>query len=84
MQGISTDAIILGSLAPKDKSGNTGSLYVLLSRVRTIQGLFLMGKIEKNHAKYIMRSDVQREMNRLRKIQMETIKRLDAAKSSKK
>ena len=83
MQGISTDAIILGSLAPKDKSGNTGWLYVILSRVRTIQGLFLVEKIKENHMEYIMRSDVQREMTRLRKIQLETIKRLDAAKSPK-
>ena len=83
MQGISTDAIILGSLAPKDKSGNTGWLYVILSRVRTIHGLFLMEQIEKNHTKYVMRSDVQREMTRLRKIQLETIKRLDAARTSK-
>ena len=80
MQGISTDAIILGSLVAKGKSGNTGWLYVI--RVRTIQGLFLMGKIEENNTKYIMRSEVQREMTRLRKIRLETMKRLDAARSS--
>ena len=59
-------------------------IYVILSRVRTIQGLFLMEKIEENHEKYIMRSDVQRVMIRFRKIQLETIKRLDAARTTKK
>lgn len=67
-QGLTADSIILSSLTPKDKSGMSGWLYVILSRVKTIEGLFLMGKIEQNPAKYIARTDVQREMARLRTI----------------
>jgi hypothetical protein len=47
-QGLTTDSIILACLAPKDKSGVSGWLYVILSRVKTIKGLFLREKIEKN------------------------------------
>ena len=46
-QGLTTDSIILACLAPKDKSGVSGWLYVILSRVKTIEGLFLMENIEK-------------------------------------
>jgi hypothetical protein len=47
-QGLTTNSIILACLAPKDKSGVSGWLYVILSRVKTIEGLFLREKIEKN------------------------------------
>jgi hypothetical protein len=63
-QGLTTDSIILSGLAPKDKSGVSGWLYVILSRVKTIEGLFLMENIEKNTTKYNARNDVKRKMNR--------------------
>jgi hypothetical protein len=46
-QGLITDSIILACLAPKDKSGVSGWLYIILSRVKTIEGLFLRENIEK-------------------------------------
>jgi hypothetical protein len=75
-QGLTTDSIILASLAPKDKSGASGWLYVILFRVKTIEGLFLMENIEQNPAKYIARTEVQREMQRLRTINLQTVQRL--------
>ena len=80
-QGLTTDSIILSGLAPKDKSGVSGWLYVILSRVKTIEGLFLMENIEKNPTKYSARNDVKREMNRLRAINLQTIQRLQAAQT---
>ncbi len=82
-QGLTTDSIILSGLAPKEKSGVSGWLYVILSRVKTIEGLFLMENIEQNPTKYNARNDVQREMNRLRAINLQTIQRLQAAKEEK-
>ncbi|EFX68957.1 hypothetical protein DAPPUDRAFT_259323 [Daphnia pulex] len=67
--------------APKDKSGVSGWLYVILSRVKTIEELFLMENIEKNPTKYSTRNDVKREMNRLRAINLQTIQRLQAAQT---
>ncbi|KZR97176.1 Uncharacterized protein APZ42_008101, partial [Daphnia magna] len=61
VQGISTDSIILGGLSEKDRSGATGWLYVILSRVKTLGGLFVMTNIEQNPVKYKVREDVQRE-----------------------
>jgi len=46
-QGLTTGSNILACLAPKDKSGASGWLYVILSRIKTIKGLFLMENIEK-------------------------------------
>jgi hypothetical protein len=80
-QGLTTDSIILSGLAPKDKSGVSGWLYVILSRVKTIEGLFLMENIEKNTTKYNARNDVKRKMNRLRAINLQTIQRLQAAQT---
>jgi hypothetical protein len=50
-QGLNTESIILACLAPKDKSGVSGWLYVILSRVKTIEGLFLRENIEKKSGK---------------------------------
>jgi hypothetical protein len=44
--------------------------------VKTIEGLFLMENIEQNPAKYIARTEVQREMQRLRTINLQTVQRL--------
>lgn len=78
-QGLTVNSIILGSISNTHRSGLTGWLYVILSRVRTLQGLFLMEKIEQDPAKYKLRTDVQTEMFRLRKIQAITMARLLAA-----
>ena len=78
-QGLTADSIILACLASKDKSGLSGWLYVILSRVKTIEGLFLMEKIEQCPSKYIARQDVMREMNRLRAINKTTSERLQSA-----
>ena len=78
-QGLTADSIILACLASKDKSGLSGWLYVILSRVKTIEGLFLMEKIEQCPSKYIARQDVMREMNRLRAINKKTSERLQSA-----
>ena len=81
VQGFSVDAIILGALGKHHKNGLSGWLYVVLSRVRTVDGLFLMEEIEQDPTKYILRSDVVKEMDRLRKIETKTIERINAADS---
>ena len=81
VQGFSVVAIILGALGKHHKNGLSGWLYVVLSRVRTVDGLFLMEKIEQDPTKYILRSDVVKEMDRLRKIETKTIERINAADS---
>ena len=81
VQGFSVVAIILGALGKHHKNGLSGWLYVVLSRVRTVDGLFLMEKIEQDPSKYILRSDVVKEMDRLRKIETKTIERINAADS---
>ena len=75
-QGLTVNSIILGSINNTHRSGLTGWLYVILSRVKTIEGLFLMEKIEQDPSKYKLRSDVQKEMTRLREIQSHTIVKL--------
>ena len=79
VQGFSIDAIILGALGKHHKNGLSGWLYVVLSRVRTVNGLYLMEQIEQDPAKYIIRTDVVKEMDRLRKIESKTIDRITAA-----
>ena len=79
VQGFSIDAIILGALGKHHKNGLSGWLYVVLSRVRTVNGLYLMEQIEQDPAKYIIRTDVVKEMDRLRKIESKTIDRITEA-----
>jgi len=81
VQGLTVDSIILGSISKGHRSGVSGWLYVVLSRVKTIEGLFLMEKIEEDPNKYKIRADVLKEMARLRKIQVETIAKITYANS---
>ena len=55
IQGLTVDSIILGSISKGHRSGVSGWLYVVLSRVKTIEGLFLMEKIEEDPTKYKIR-----------------------------
>ena len=42
IQGRTLDAVILGSLSKIHKTGRSGWIYVVLSRVKTLNGLFLL------------------------------------------
>ena len=82
VQGITTDSIILGGTDPLVKYGKNGWYYVIFSRVTSLDGLYLMQKIEEDSTKYIPRYDVEDEMKRLRAIEQQTIARLSLAKES--
>jgi hypothetical protein len=56
--------------------GATGWIYVILSRVRTLSGLFLLVKLCSDVTKYKPRLNVMREMSRLREIEIRTLIRL--------
>lgn len=82
VQGITTDSIILGGTDPLVQYGKNGWYYVIFSRVTSLDGLYLMQKIEEDSTKYIPRYDVEDEMKRLRAIEQQTIARLSLAKES--
>ena len=75
MQGRSVDSIILGDLVGADKYGATGWLYVVLSRVRTLSGLYTLQLLTEDLSKYKPRTAVINEMERLRKIGAQTMNR---------
>ncbi len=58
------------------RSGQSGWIYVILSRVRTLKGLFLLTKLEEDYRKYLPRKNVMKEMSRLRRIEKSTIARI--------
>lgn len=77
IQGRTLDAVILGALSRIHKSGRSGWIYVILSRVRTLNGLFLLTLLETDPKKY-PRTDVMTEMNRLHLIEKSTLARLES------
>lgn len=79
IQGQSLNSIILGTLSKIHQYGNTGWIYVVLSRVRTLSGLFLLVKLCTDVKKYKPRLSVMREMKRLRAIESQTLSRLQKA-----
>lgn len=80
IQGQTLNSVILGALSPIHQSGQSGWIYVILSRVRTLNGLFLLTKLEEDVQKYLPRKNVMREMNRLRRIEKSTITRISQVK----
>lgn len=78
IQGRTLDAVILGALSRIHKTGRSGWIYVILSRVRTLNGLFLLILLEADLKKYKPRTDVMTEMNRLRLIEIATLARLES------
>jgi hypothetical protein len=76
VQGISVDSIMIGSMSSHHRNGATGWLYVVLSRVRRLQGLFLLEPLESDPRKYKPRRDVMDEMTRFRCLQDSTLRRL--------
>ena len=79
VQGQSLHAITLGTLTNNHKFGKTGWIYVILSRVRSYTGLFLLVTLPTDPRKYKPRVHVMKEMSRLRKIEKETLKRITFA-----
>ena len=62
-------------MGDKHRYGSTGWLYVVLSRVRDISGLFTLVPLSTDRGKYKKRHDVLQEMDRLRA--MENMGELD-------
>lgn len=75
------ESIIIGSISKHHKNGQSGWIYVALSRVTSIKGLFLTAPLEKDLTKYKPRNDVGTEMERLEKIQKNTLARLSTCSS---
>lgn len=76
MQGQTVKSIVLGAISHRYKYGEGGWLYVILSRVKSIEGLFLLTKVPNDPKKYKPRTDIIAEMQRLSRIEEKTIKRL--------
>ena len=76
IQGQTLNSVILGALSPVHQSGQSGWIYVVLSRVRKLEGLFLLTKLEEDPRKYLPRKNVMKEMDRLRIIERSTIARI--------
>jgi hypothetical protein len=70
------DNIVLGSMGDKHRYGSTGWLYVVLSRVRDISGLYTLAPLSTDLSKYKKRHDVLEEMDRLRAIENITLHRV--------
>ena len=49
---------------------------MILSRVRTLKGLFFLTKLEEDYRKYMPRKNVMKEMSRLRRMEKLTIDRI--------
>ena len=79
IQAQSLNSVILGTLSKIHQYGTTGWIYVVLSRVRTLSGLFLLVKLCTDVKKYKPRISVMKEMTRLRKIESQTLSRLQKA-----
>lgn len=73
VQGKTLDNIILGSISKIHQYGKTGWLYVVLSRVKTLSGFFIMVKLCSDMKKFKPRYDVLDEMNRLRDLELKTV-----------
>ena len=78
-QGTTTDALIVGPPGEKYRLGQGGWLYVVLSRVRSLSGLYLMEPLCEDLKKYIPRKAVIKELERLQlNLGMKTAESLDS------
>ena len=76
IQGQTVDSIILGDVSKHHQYGSTGWIYVILSRVRSIQGLITLIRLTEDPKKFKPRKHVVNEMERLRLIEKKTLQRL--------
>jgi len=71
LQGMTLDILILSEI-----NLTTNWLYVLLSRVKSLEGLFLMRPLSRNMFKPIS-SNLKRELEWLRTLEQNLLRRLD-------
>lgn len=64
VQGLTVDRIVISSELNKQRSFNYGQIYVALSRAKTLQGIYILGELKKNHVR--ANPKVQKEYERLR------------------
>lgn len=64
IQGLTVDRIVISSELNKQRSFNYGQIYVALSRAKTLQGIYILGELKKNHVRANLK--VQKEYERLR------------------
>lgn len=64
IQGLTVDRIVISSELNKQRSFNYGQIYVALSRAKTLQGIYILGELKKNHVR--ANPKVQKEYERLR------------------
>ena len=76
VQGQTVDSIILGDISTHHQYGSTGWIYVILSRVRSLQGLVTLTRLVEDPKKFKPRKHVINEMERLRHIEQRTLRRL--------
>ena len=76
VQGQTVDSIILGDISTHHQYGSTGWIYVILSRVRSLKGLVTLTRLVEDPKKFKPRKHVINEMERLRRIEQGTLRRL--------
>ena len=64
VQGLTLEKVVISSELIKQRAFNYGQIYVALSRATSLQGLYILGKIESNHIK--ANPKVLKEYQRLR------------------
>lgn len=64
VQGLTADRIVISSELNKQRSFNYGQIYVALSRAKTLQGIYILGELKKNHVR--ANPKVHKEYERLR------------------
>jgi hypothetical protein len=65
-QGTTMDALIVAPPGDKYRYGQSGWLYVVMSRVKSLNGLFLTEPLCEDPQKYVPRHNILKELNRLR------------------
>ena len=72
-QALTLDNLIVGPLSFQYMYGGCGWIYVCLSRVRSLDTLYLMEPLPKNISKYKPRTRVMREMKRMGELSVTTV-----------
>ena len=72
-QALKLDNLIIGPLSTQYMYGECGWIYVCLSRVRSLDTIYLMKPLPTNISKYKPRTRVMHEMERMGALSTETV-----------
>lgn len=72
VQGLTMDRIVISFHLNIQRSFNHGQIYVAISRAKTLQGIYTLGKIEHKHVR--ANPEVREEYERLRNVEAITMR----------